>query len=112
MTRVKSLAAIKHRKIKKQAKGFKHARRKRVKTAKEALLHSGQYAYIGRKLRKRDLRRLWTIRINAAARNEGLSYSRFIYALKKANVEIDRKMLADIAVKDSKTFKKIVDAVK
>ena len=112
MTRVKSVAAIKHRKIKKEARGFKHARRKRVKTAKEALLHSGQYAYIGRRLRKRDLRRLWTIRINAAARNEGLSYSKFINALKNNKVEIDRKMLADIAVKDSKTFKKIVDVVK
>ena len=112
MTRVKSLSARKHRKIKKEAKGFKHARRKRVKTAKEALLHSGQYAYIGRRLKKRDLRRLWTIRINAAARNEGLSYSKFIHALKKNKVEIDRKILADIAVRNTYTFKKIVDAVK
>ncbi len=112
MTRVKGLSARKHRKIKKEAKGFKHARRKRVRTAKEALLHSGQYAYIGRRLKKRDLRRLWTIRINAAARNEGLSYSKFIHALKKNKVEIDRKILADIAVRNTYTFKKIVDAVK
>lgn len=108
MARVKSIAARRHRKIKSAARGFKQARRVRVKTAKEALMHAGHYAYVGRKLRKRDLRSLWIIRINAAL-GEELSYSKFISALKKANVEIDRKILAEIAVKDFPTFKKIVE---
>jgi len=112
MTRVKSKAAIKHRKIKKLAKGFSHARRKRVKTAKETLLHSGQYAYIGRKLKKRDLRRLWIIRIGAASKNSGLSYSQFISKLKTNNIELDRKILSEIAVKDTETFEKIVSEIK
>lgn len=112
MPRTKSIAARRHRKIKKAAKGFKHARRKRVKTAKEALLHAGQYAYIGRKLRKRDLRRLWIVRLNAAAREHGLTYHKLISGLKSANIELDRKILADIAVKDPDTFKEIVSAIK
>ncbi len=112
MPRTKSLAARRHRKIKKAAKGYKHAARKRVKVAKEALLHAGQYAYIGRKLRKRDLRRLWIMRLNAAAREHGLTYHQLINRLKKANIELDRKMLADIAARDPKTFEKIVSEVK
>lgn len=112
MPRVKSKTAKKHKKIKKKAKGFKQARRKRVKAAKEALLHRGQYAYIGRKLRKRDLRRLWITRINAAAREHGLSYNKLISGLKKKKIEIDRKILSDIAVKDPETFKKILSEVK
>ena len=112
MTRVKSIAAKRHRKVKKAAKGFKQARRTRVKTAKEALLHAGQYAYIGRKLRKRDLRRLWITRINAASREHGLSYNTLIPGLKKAKIELNRKILAEIAVNDPDTFKKIIDEVK
>ena len=112
MARVKSTSARRHRKFLKRAKGFKQARRVRIKVAKEALLHAGQYAYHGRKLRKRDLRNLWIIRLNAAVREEGLSYSKFIASLKKAKVELDRKMLADIAVNDPNTFKKIVEIVK
>lgn len=112
MPRVKSISAKRHRKVKKAAKGFKHARSRRVKTAKEALLHAGQYAYIGRKLRKRDLRSLWIKRLNAASREHGLSYSKLIAGLKKNNIELDRKILADMAVNDSATFKKIVDAIK
>jgi large subunit ribosomal protein L20 len=112
MTRVKSIAAKRHRKVKKAAKGFKQARRTRVKTAKEALLHAGQYAYIGRKLRKRDLRRLWITRINAASREHGVSYNKLIPGLKKAKIELDRKILAEIAVNDPGTFKKIIDEVK
>lgn len=104
--------SAKHKKVKRQARGFKHARRKRVKTAKEALLHSGQYAYIGRKQRKRNFRRLWIIRLNAAARKHNLTYSQLIASLKKANIEIDRKILADIAVDDPETFEKIVSSVK
>lgn len=112
MARVKSTSARRHRKFLKRAKGFKQARRVRIKVAKEALLHAGQYAYHGRKLRKRDLRNLWIIRLNAAVREEGLSYSKFIASLKRAKIELDRKILADIAVNDPNTFKKIVEIVK
>ena len=112
MPRVKSIAAKKHRKVKKAAKGFKNARSRRVKTAKEALLHAGQYVYIGRKLRKRDLRSLWIKRINAAARENDTIYSKLIAGMKEHKIELDRKILADIAVHDSETFKKIVEAVK
>jgi large subunit ribosomal protein L20 len=112
MPRTRSLAARRHRKIKKQAKGFKQARRTRIKAAKEALLHAGQYAYMGRKLRKRDLRRLWIVRLNAAVREYGMKYSQFINRLKAKKIELDRKILADIAVKDPQTFKKIISEVK
>lgn len=112
MTRVKSIAARRHRKIKRQARGFKQARHRRVKSAKEALMHAGQYAYAGRKKRKRDLRSLWIIRLNAAARESGMSYSNLISKLKKGNIELDRKILADIAVSDPDTFKQIVSEVK
>lgn len=112
MARVKSIAQRKHRKILKRARGFKQARRKRVKVAKEALLHAGQYAYVGRKLRKRDLRALWITRLSAAAKERGTSYSRLIAALKKAKIEIDRKILSDIAATDPATFNRIVSEVK
>lgn len=112
MARTKSIAARRHRKIKKEARGYKHAARKRVKVAKEALLHAGQYAYIGRRLRKRDIRKLWIIRINAAARKHGLTYSQLVSKLKSENILIDRKILADIAVSDPDTFEKIVSEVK
>ena len=112
MPRSKSIAARRHRKIKKQARGFTQARRKRIKAAKEAILHAGQYAYIGRKLRKRNLRSLWILRLNAAARKHGLSYSKLINGLKKAKIEIDRKILADIAVNDPKTFENIISEIK
>ncbi|KKU03834.1 MAG: 50S ribosomal protein L20 [Candidatus Woesebacteria bacterium GW2011_GWC2_47_16] len=110
--RVKSIAARKHRKVKKLAKGFRQARRTRVKAAKEALLHAGAYAYHGRKLRKRDMRALWITRINAALRAEGVSYSKFMAGLKKAKIGLDRKILADIAVNDPATFKEILSQVK
>jgi len=108
MPRTKSQSAKKHRKIKALAKGFKHSARKRVRTAKEALLHQGEYAYIGRKLRKRDLRALWIARINAGARKDEITYSKLIQGLKKANIALDRKILADLAVADPKTFSDIV----
>ncbi len=110
--RVKSISARRHRKVLKAAKGFKQARRTRIQTAKEAVVHAGAYAYVGRKLRKRDLRALWITRVNAAVRAEGMSYSRFIDGLKKSKIEIDRKILADIAVSDPETFKKIVAEIK
>lgn len=112
MARVKSPSQVKHRKVQKATKGFTQSRRTRVTAGMDALLHQGQYQYVGRKLRKRDLRALWIIRLNAAVREEGLSYSKFISALKKKNIEIDRKILAEIAVKDVEGFKKIVSAVK
>ena len=112
MPRTKSLSAKRHRKVKKEARGYKHAARRRVKVAKEALLHAGHYAYVGRKLKKRDLRRLWIVRLNAAAREHDLSYSKFIAGLKKENIALDRKILSDIAINDSETFNKIVSEIK
>ncbi len=106
--RVKSVSAIRHRKILARAKGYKQARGRRIQTAKEAVLHAGAYAYHGRKLKKRNLRTLWISRINAAVKSLDISYSKFIAGLKKEKIEIDRKILSDIASKDPETFKKIV----
>ncbi|HUC94533.1 MAG TPA: 50S ribosomal protein L20 [Candidatus Saccharimonadales bacterium] len=106
--RVKSISARCHRKMLARAKGFKQARHSRIQVAKEALVHAGAYAYAGRKLKKRDLRTLWISRINASVKGVGISYSKFIAGLKKEKIEIDRKILSDIAVKDPETFKKIV----
>ena len=111
MPRSRSLTGKKHKKIKKEARGFRDARRKRIKNAKESLLHAGQYAYIGRKLRKRDLRKLWIIRLNAAAREHGMNYNTFISKLKKGNIEIDRKILAVIAATDPDTVSELVDSI-
>ena len=110
MARVKSIAQRRHRKIKAATKGFKQSRRTRIKAGKEAVLHAGQYAYEGRKNRKRDLRSLWIIRMNAAAREVGVSYSKLVAGLKKAKIEVDRKILAELAVSDKKTFRKIVES--
>jgi len=106
--RVKSISARRHRKILKRAKGFKQARHTRIQVAKEALVHAGAYAYHGRKLKKRDLRTLWITRINAMVTSGGISYSKFIAGLKKEKIEIDRKILSDIAVLDPDSFQKIV----
>lgn len=111
MTRVKSKAQIKHRKIRKLARGYKHARSRRFTAANEAVMHAGQYAFVGRKLKRRDLRSLWIKRINAALRLNEVSYSKFINMLKKSNVELDRKILADIAAHDLPTFVKILQEV-
>ena len=97
-----------HKKLHELTKGFKGGRSKLVKEAKSALLHAGEYAFAGRKLKKRDLRGLWIIRMNAAVRKLGLSYSKFIDGLKKSKIEIDRKILSDIAVNDPETFKEVV----
>jgi len=114
MTRVKrGVAAHKRRKkVIKQAKGFKWGRKVKYKLAKDALRHAWTYAYRDRKRRKRDFRRLWQIKINAAARENGLSYSQFINRLKKANIELDRKILAHLAEKQPEIFKKVIDKVK
>lgn len=112
MARIKSTASRKHRVLLKRARGFKQARRTRIQTAKEALLHAGQYAYIGRKLKKRDLRGLWITRISAAVKAKDLSYSKFINLLKKNKIEIDRKILSELVVSDPSTFDKIVSSLK
>ncbi len=112
MARAKSPRNKRHSKIRLASRGFKHARSRRIKVAKEALLHAGQYAYEGRKNKKRDLRRLWILRINAAVRECGLSYSKFMSLLKAEKIELDRKILSEIAIKDPDGFKKIVDEVK
>ncbi len=106
--RVKSIASRKHKKIRQATKGFRNAARRRINAGKQAIMHAGQYAYVGRRLRKRDMRSLWIVRLSAAAKAEGTSYSVLINKLKKANIEIDRKILSDIAIKDYNTFKKIV----
>ncbi len=112
MARVRSIASRKHRKVLRLAKGFKQSRSSRFKVAQEAVLHAGAYAFAGRKRKKRDLRSLWIVRLNAAVREEGLSYSKFFAGLKKEKIEIDRKILADLAVNDPDTFKEIVSKVK
>lgn len=106
--RVKSISARRHRKLLARAKGYKQARHSRYQVAKEAVLHAGAYAYAGRKLKRRDLRSLWIGRINAGVKGVGVSYSRFIAGLKKEKIEIDRKILSDIATTDMDTFKKVV----
>lgn len=114
MPRVKRgvTAHAKHKKILKKAKGYYGARRKVFRVAKQAVIKAGQYAYRDRRQRKRQFRALWIARINAAARENGLSYSRFINGLKKAGVEIDRKVLADIAVFDKPAFTAIAEKAK
>jgi large subunit ribosomal protein L20 len=114
MTRARSGARHRQkvRAVLKQAKGYSAARGKRYKAAKEQVAHSGAYAYRDRRNRKRDFRRLWITRINAAARIHGLSYNRFIAGLKYAEVEVDRKVLADIAVRDPAAFGQLVDVAK
>ncbi|MCL4385651.1 MAG: 50S ribosomal protein L20 [Actinobacteria bacterium] len=102
----------KHKKILEQTKGYYGLRGSAYRIAKEQLMKSLSYNYIDRKARKRDFRRLWITRINIAARSNGLSYNEFINGLKKANIEINRKMLSDIAVNDAESFKKLVDAAK
>ncbi|TXK65115.1 50S ribosomal protein L20 [Alkalisalibacterium limincola] len=114
MARVKRgvTARRRHKKVLKLAKGYYNARRKVYRVAKQAVTKAQQYAYIGRKQRKRQFRSLWIVRINAAARIHGLSYSRLMNGLKKANIELDRKALADIAVHDDVAFGKIAEAAK
>lgn len=105
-------ARKKHRAVLDRAKGFRGARSRRFKVAKEAVYHAERYAYRDRRARKRDFRRLWIARINAASRLEGLSYSRFMHGLKLAEVEIDRKNLADLAVRDPRAFGDLVAVAK
>src|SRR3990170_6183032 len=101
-----------HKKVLSRAKGYYNARRKLIKTAKQAVMKAGQYAYRDRRVRKREFRALWIVRINAAARECGLSYSRFIAGLDKAAIDVDRKVLADIAVHDKHAFSVLADRAK
>lgn len=114
MARVKRgvTARARHKKILKQAKGYREARSRVFRVAKQAVTRAGQYAYRDRRVKKREFRGLWIVRINAAARTNGLSYSVFISGLKKANIDIDRKVLADIAVHDKAGFAALAEKVK
>lgn len=100
-----------HKKLHNLTKGYKGGRSKLVREAKSALLHAGEYAFAGRKRRKRDMRRLWIIQLGNAVRAEGLSYSKFMNGLKVKNINLDRKILADLAVNHLEDFKKIVSQV-
>ena len=114
MARIKMSVNAKkrRRKVFKLAKGYFGAKSKQYRAATEQVARSLRYAYIGRRLRKRDFRKLWIARINAAVRPYGLSYSRFINGLKLAGLEVNRKILADLAVNDPQAFAKLVDAAK
>ena len=114
MARVKTASITKkrHKKILKRAKGYFGSKHRLYKTAKEQLMHSGVYAYRDRRQKKRDFRKLWITRINAACRMNDISYSRFIEGLTKAGVEINRKMLSEIAIADPKGFTDIVNIAK
>ena len=114
MVRVHSTVA-RHKRVKrilKRAKGYRQARSKQLRTAKDTLLRAGAYAYAHRRLRRRDLRKLWIQRINAAVRAEGLNYSSFMHRLKQSNIDLDRKVLADIAAREPETFSALVAQVK
>jgi len=112
MARVKGgvHAKKKHKSVMARAKGFRGARSRRFKVAKEAVFHAERYAYRDRRARKGEFRRLWIQRINAAARQDGLSYSRFMHGLKLAGIEVDRKNLADLAVREPAAFSALVSA--
>ena len=114
MARIKGAMMTRKRrkKVLKLAKGYFGAKSKLFKTAKEAVMKSGQYAYIGRRLRKRDFRRLWIARINAAAKMNGMNYSTFMNGLKKAGITLNRKMLAELAVSDAAAFTALTEQAK
>lgn len=114
MARVKGAMRTRkrHKKILNAAKGYRGAKSKLFKTANQAVMKSLLYAYIGRKQKKRDFRQLWIARINAAARMNGMSYSRFMNGLKKADISLNRKMLAEIAVSDAQAFTALVEKAK
>ena len=111
MPRVKrgTIAHARRKRLLKHTKGFRWGRKSKYRQAKEALLHAWSFQFADRKKKKRDFRRLWSIKINAAARENGLTYSKFINTLKKANIELDRKILADIAEHEPALFKRIVE---
>jgi large subunit ribosomal protein L20 len=108
--RVKGGARLRrrHKKVLRTTKGYRDGRRRLWRSANQAMLKSGRYQYRDRRNRKRDMRRLWIVRINAASREQGLSYSQLVHGLKIAGVEVDRKMLAELAVNDQQAFAKLV----
>ena len=109
----RSVNALKKRRaILKQAKGYRGSKSKLYRVAREAVMKSGQYAYVGRRLKKRNFRSLWIQRINAACHQNDISYSKFMFGLKKANIGLNRKVLADMAVNDAEGFKALVAQVK
>jgi len=114
MARVKGAMMTRKRrkKVLKLAKGYFGGKRKLFRTAKEAVMKSGNYAYIGRKQKKRDFRRLWITRISAACRINGINYSTFMNGLKKAGIELNRKMLSELAINDAKAFTALVEKAK
>lgn len=114
MARIKRgiISRAKHKKLLGLTKGYRGTKSKLVRVAREAELHARAYAYQGRKNRKRDMRALWIVRIGEAAKKEGISYSRLMNSFKKANIEVDRKILSDIIVNDPETFRKLVESVK
>jgi large subunit ribosomal protein L20 len=114
MPRVKrgTVRAAKRKKLLKQAKGYFLTKSKLYQSAQEAVMKAGQYAYAGRRRKKRDFRRLWVVRINAAARKHGLTYGQLISGMKKAGIQLDRKSLAELAVKHAAAFAKVAEQVK
>ena len=114
MARVKNgvVTKARHKKVLKEASGYFGSKHRLYKSAKEQLMHAGQYAYRDRRQKKRDFRKLWIVRINAECRVNDISYSRFIEGLNKAGVEINRKMLSEIAINDKEAFKKLVEIAK
>ena len=114
MARIKGAIMTRKRrnKVLKLAKGYYGAKSKHFKMAKQAVMKSGQYAFIGRKLKKRDFRRLWITRISAGCRINGMNYSTFMNGLKKANIALNRKVLAELAISDAAGFKSLVDSAK
>ena len=114
MPRVKrgTVRRAKRKKLLARAKGFYQTKSKLYRAAKQAVDTAGKYAFVGRKNKKREYRRLWIVRINAAARQNGLTYGQFVAGLKKADVEIDRKILADLAIRDAGTFTRIAELAK
>ena len=114
MARIKGALATRKRRNKmlKLAKGYWGAKSKHFKMAKQAVLKSGNYAYIGRKLKKRDFRSLWITRISAQCKIEGINYSRFMYGLKKSGIELNRKMLSELAINDKAAFAQLVETAK
>lgn len=108
MARVKSPSARGNRKTMKMAKGMRQARSRRVHAAKEAVMHAGQYAYVGRKDRKSNMRKLWITRLNAAVREHGLTYNKFVNLLKKNKIEINKKILSDLAIRKKEAFADLI----
>ncbi|MCL5970099.1 MAG: 50S ribosomal protein L20 [Patescibacteria group bacterium] len=113
MARVKRgiVSKRKHNKLGKLTKGYRGTKHRLIKVAKEAALHAGAYAYHGRKLKKRDIRSLWIVRISEAAKKEGTSYSKLMNGLKKSKIELDRKILSDLVLNDPKTFSELLKQI-